>query len=80
MQSTYKQHRSWERVVEVVSGTSPDAISTTPIFGLLLSPVSGRATRPMPTRTCFEGEIRKVLSNLVYNAIDAMQPQGVAVS
>ena len=25
---------------------------------------------------CFEGEIRQVLSNLVSNAIDAMQPQG----
>ncbi|GAC1427487.1 MAG: PAS domain-containing protein [Acidobacteriaceae bacterium] len=32
-----------------------------------------RATKPV---LCFEGEIRQVLSNLVSNAIDAMQPDG----
>jgi len=32
-----------------------------------------RAIRPI---TCFEGEIRQVLGNLVSNAIDAMQPTG----
>ena len=32
-----------------------------------------RATRPI---FCFDGEIRQVLSNLIGNAADAMQPQG----
>jgi PAS domain S-box-containing protein len=35
--------------------------------------VCHRATQPV---TCFEGEIRQVLSNLVGNAIDAMHPDG----
>jgi PAS domain S-box-containing protein len=32
--------------------------------------------RTLPPVRCFEGEIRQVLSNLVSNAIDAMQPGG----
>ena len=32
--------------------------------------------RIAPAVRCFEGEIRQVISNLVSNAIDAMQPLG----
>ena len=35
-----------------------------------------RCSRTSPSITCFDGEIRQVLSNLVENAIDAMMTQG----
>ena len=65
---------------------SPRAVTCQDLFGSVLAVYQSRLTssntsveqrhhagKPV---TCFEGEIRQVLSNLVGNAIDAMHPNG----
>jgi PAS domain S-box-containing protein len=66
--------------------THPRSVSCNELLTSVLSIFHGRflnANIRVETRNrasesvkCFEGEIRQVLSNLVANAIDAMQPQG----
>ena len=66
--------------------TSPQEITAEQLFESVLSIYHGRTVNsgveieerlraPRPVR-CFEGEIRQVISNLVSNALDAMNPYG----
>ena len=66
--------------------TRPQSVSCNDLLTSVLSIFHGRflnanirvesRNRASESVKCFEGEIRQVLSNLVANAIDAMQPQG----
>jgi PAS domain S-box-containing protein len=66
--------------------SSPRAITCKELFDSVLSLYQGRIvnsairiedrSRSSEPVRCFDGEIRQVLSNLVSNAIDAMQPAG----
>ncbi len=66
--------------------THPRSVRCDELIGSVLSIFQGRflntniivetRNRVSPSVKCFEGEIRQVLSNLVANAIDAMQPRG----
>jgi PAS domain S-box-containing protein len=66
--------------------THPQSVRCSELIGSVLSIFQGRflntnimvesRNRASESIKCFEGEIRQVLSNLVANAIDAMQPRG----
>jgi PAS domain S-box-containing protein len=66
--------------------TAPKDASCKELFESVLSIYQGRLAKPpievqlrmraSHAINCFDGEIRQVLSNLVGNAIDAMQPEG----
>jgi PAS domain S-box-containing protein len=66
--------------------TRPRLVSSEELFESVLSIYHGRVvnaqirierrSRGNASVTCFDGEIRQVLNNLVGNAIDAMHPQG----
>ena len=66
--------------------SSPQEISADQLIDSVISMFQSRLVnsrvhveerkRTAPPVRCFEGEIRQVLSNLVSNAIDAMQPMG----
>jgi PAS domain S-box-containing protein len=66
--------------------THPQSVLCDELIGSVLSIFQGRflnanirverRNRVLASVKCFEGEIRQVLSNLVANAIDAMQPHG----
>jgi PAS domain S-box-containing protein len=66
--------------------THPQSVDCDELIGSVLSIFQGRflnanisverRNRVSASVKCFEGEIRQVLSNLVANAIDAMQPHG----
>jgi signal transduction histidine kinase len=66
--------------------TNPKPVTSEDLYEATLSIYQGRITNALVTIerrdrarcpvTCFDGEIRQVLSNLVGNAIDAMSPEG----
>ena len=66
--------------------TSPQSVTAEQLFESVLSIYHGRTmnsgvqiqerTRASKPVRCFEGEIRQVISNLVSNALDAMNPGG----
>jgi len=68
-QSTSPQEISGEQLIDSVVSMFQSRIVNASVQ------VEKRIRADQPAR-CFEGEIRQVLSNLVSNAIDAMQPRG----
>ncbi|WP_052200880.1 PAS domain-containing sensor histidine kinase [Terriglobus sp. TAA 43] len=74
---TLRFHRQSGRTKEVTSGELFDSVLSIFQRRLENSSVQVRVqTRSTGTIRCLDGEIRQVLTNLVSNAIDAMQPGG----
>ncbi len=74
---TLRFHRQSSKPKPVTAGDLLDA--TLPLYqGRLLNAQVAVESRDRAHRavTCFDGEIRQVLSNLIANAIDAMSPKG----